>query len=356
MRLLTLTLCLVPTLGVAQSRFTPEEARILQKGLTVTAEEFILPAYRAQEEAAARLTSALGAYCGGDGALDEVRDGYADLFLAWQRAGLVKLGPVTEAEGPMRVQLWPDPKGFSRRAVLAARNDEDPAMLEEGALEGRSIALVNLTALEDLVQSDLTPGSYYCDLARAIADYQDDLAQGFVDEWTPGAPFRDAFDSASDGNDTYGSVDDLIREFLSGLVVSTDRIRKNKIARGLGAEPGETYPERTEAVAIGLGLESIRASFSGLADLYEVPGGFFQMTPEAGGLMDHYMHGQTARSVAETLQGETRSLVEIAEADGEMAATLRRYGELLVFQEAYLKAGLAESLGLTAGFSAADGD
>ncbi|TCP39880.1 imelysin family protein [Rhodovulum marinum] len=340
----------------AESRFDTEDAALLQQGLITTADAFILPGYRDYAEAATEMTEALDAYCSGTGPIAPVHAAFEDSFLAWQRISIIQVGPAMAEDGPMRVQLWPDPKGFARRAVRMAVRAQDPDLLAEGALDGRSIALVNLTALEDLLYHDLSPGTYECDLAGAIGAYQADLAAGFVAAWSPGAGFRTAFDTAIEGNARYASVDDLIRELLAGVVVYADRLRKFKIQRGLGQAPGEAHPERTEAVDSGLGLASIQASFRALADLYELPYGFFDMTPELSGTMEYYMLGETAGSIADTLALETRSLAEIAAEDGAMAEELRGFGELTLYHETYLKTGLPQSIGLTTGFTSADGD
>jgi len=261
-----------------------------------------------------------------------------------------------DAEGPMRVQLWPDPKGFSRRAVRMAVRAEDAALVKPDGLVGRSIALLNLTALEELLYGDLAPGSYACELSLAVARYQADLAADLLDAWTPGATFRTEYDTAASGNDRYGSVDAVIRDLLAGAVVYTDRLRKHRIQRGLGAAAGEARAERTEATSSGLGLASIAENFRTLAELYELPYGFFDITPDVGGTMEYYMLGETAANIADSLALESRTLTEIAEEDGPMAAELRSFGELVLFHEAYFKTGLPSSIGLTTGFTSADGD
>ncbi|MEL6679269.1 MAG: imelysin family protein, partial [Pseudomonadota bacterium] len=305
--------------------------------------------------AAERMTGATRDYCAGTGALEAAREGFAETFLAWQRISVIQFGPIMEAEGSMRVQIWPDPKGFSRRAIRAAVAAGDPALLEPGALEGHSVALTNLTALEDLLFGDLTPGAYACGLAGAIAGFQTDLARDTAEAWVA-SPFRTAYDTAADGNAVYPNVDALVREVLAGAVVYTDRLRKFKLQRGLGDAAGDARPERTEARQSGLGLQSIAVSFTALRDLYEVPYGFFDVTPDVGGSMDFFLLGETAGSVSDALRVEPRPLDEIVETDGPMAEELRRFAQLTLFHEDYLKVGLPASLGLTAGFTSADGD
>lgn len=357
MRLSLFLLLLVVSLPAAsQSRLAPEAAARLQGGLTATADGFIAPATAAQAEAAARMAAALERYCVGAEGIGPAHDAFAETFLAWQRASLVQVGPILEAEGPMRVQLWPDPKGFARRAIRAALSGEDPELVAPGGLAGRSVALSSLTALERLLHAPLPPGSYACDLARAIARQQAKLAADLAAAWRPGHPFRTAYDTAAAGNARYPGIEPLIRELLAGLVVHVDRLRKFKIERGLGAAPGAARPERTEARASGLGLASMEASFRGLADLYDVPFGLFDTASELGGAMDYVTLAQTNASVADALAFRDGTLAQIAERDGAAAAELRGYGDIVLLNERYLKTGFPASIGLTSGFTAADGD
>jgi len=318
--------------------------------------EFILPAYAEQSDAAAALVGALKAYCADAGDRATVEARFADLFLAWQRSSIVQMGPIMQAEGPMRVQLWPDPKGFSGRAIRAALQAEDPALLAAGGLTGRSIALTNLTALETLIYRPATPRSYACGLATAIARFQADLAAGLVADWAEGSAFRRDYDSAATGNARYPSVDAVIRDLLAGAVVYVDRLRKFKLLRGLGTEPGAARPERTEALDSGLGLASIEAGFRTLAAFYDTPYGLFDVAPDIGGSMEYYVLGQAAGSVADSLYFETASLAGIAAEDGPRAAELRGYADMVLFHERFLKTGFTDAIGLTAGFTAADGD
>ncbi|MCH2165819.1 MAG: imelysin family protein [Marinovum sp.] len=350
-----LALCL-PTLSHAFSSLGDAEAQVLQEGMVATADGFILPAYQAQRDAAEDLRGALQAYCSGAGKIEAAQSSFGKIFLAWQRSSIVQLGPILDSEGPMRVQLWPDPKGFSSRAVRAAIRKQDPSILEPGALVGRSIALTNLTALEGLLFGDLVADTYACDLAISIAAFQADLAEDLVAAWTPGHSYRAAYDTAISGNETYPTVDALLREVLAGSIVHTDRLRKFKLSRGLGSAAGDARVERTEARRSGLGLASIEVGFRALADLYQVPGGLFERAIEIGGTVDGRMLSFTAMSVADELQNITFSLESIAETDGSEAEDLRRFARLVGFHEQFLKVGFPQSLGLVAGFTSADGD
>ena len=351
---LLITLSVAPAHAV--SRFTQDEAKLLQEGLVLTADDFILPGYKALADDLSEMNAASRAYCTEEGEIEKVQNAFGRAFLAWQRISIIQIGPIMEKEGPMRFQLWPDPKGFSRRAIRAAVKAEDPALLAKGGLADRSIALVNMSALEHLLYGELKPKSYGCDLAVAIGQYQTTLAGQLVADWSKGSAFRTEFDAAARGNERYLTVDDAVRELLAGMVVYADRLHKFKILRGFGTEPGATRPERTEAAKSGLGLQSIITSFRALSDLYNVPYGLFDITPDLGATMEYYLLGETVGNIADALVLEKRSLVDIAMEDGEMADKLRSYGELTLLHESYLKVNLPQSIGLTTGFTSADGD
>lgn len=356
MRLAVCLLAAIPWVAEAQSRLSPDDADRLQRGLIVAADVFVLPAYRAQSEAAGDLVDALDTVCTAAGDIADAREAFAETFLSWQRASIIQTGPVMAAEGPMRVQLWPDPKGFSSRATRAALNAEDPSLLEEGGLVGRSIALTSLTALEGLIYGSDDLDGYACSLAHAIARFQADLAAELVVAWSPASAFRSDYDTALDGNTRYASVDALVREVVGGMVVYTDRLRKFKLLRGIGAAQGDARPKRTEAHTSGLGLASLEVSFRTLAEVYGLPSGLFGTASEISGSREHHILGETATSVADSIALQTESLAAIAEEDGSAAAQLRNYAELVLYQEAFLKAGFARSIGLTSGFTSADGD
>ncbi len=354
-----LAICLLaalPTAAPAVSALSQDEARTLQEGLVTTADAFILPAYQAHSHAAGELVGALRRYCTGEGAAAPVQAAFAATFLAWQRASIVQVGPIAEAEGPMRVQLWPDPKGFSQRALRAALRAEDPALLAPGGLDGRSIALSNLTTLEAMLYPAAPEAGYACDLATAIGSYQADLAADLVASWTPGSAYRRAFDNAAAGNNRYPGVEVPVRQVLAGAVVYVDRLRKFKLQRGLGEAPGDARPERTEARRSGLGLASLQESFRTLAALYDTPFGLFDIAPDIGGTMDYLVLGESASAVADALATMPGTFAEIAEEDGARAAELRRFNDVVLQHEAYLKTGFLAALGLSAGFTAADGD
>lgn len=353
---LAFCLMVVATATHAQGTLPAANARVLQQGLIETADAFVLPAYQAQAEAAAVLVHTLENYCAENGDLAAAQVAFADTFLAWQRASIIAVGPIMDAEGPMRVQLWPDPKGFSQRAVRLALRAEDAALLKQGGLKGRSIAMTNLMALELLLYDALPVGSYSCDFAIAIARFQADLAHDLARAWTAGSTFRADYDTAQDGNARFRSVDALIREVLAGAVVYADRLRKLKLQRGIGKKPGDARAERTEARLSGAGLQSITVSFLALADLYDVPFGIFDAAADIGGAMAYLTLAQTANSVADGLTWQAQTLADIAREDGAAAAELRRYADLVLYHETFLKSGFPASVGLVAGFTAADGD
>ncbi|MEL6784481.1 MAG: imelysin family protein, partial [Pseudomonadota bacterium] len=294
----------------AQARFDSAKAKLFQDALITTANEFIVPGYQAWAVAAAAMKRDLQASCSGGLTIDDAQTRFEETFLAWQRISIIQYGPIADGKGLWRAQIWPDPKGFSKRAIRTALAKQDAQLLQQSALEKQSVALVNLTALEELLYADLKPNTYACDLSVAIASYQANLSAKVAAEWVQ-SPFRTAFDTAAKGNERYPNIETLMREVLAGAVVYTDRLRKFKLQRGLGASSGQARPERSEARKSGLGLKSIETSFRALKDFYDVPYGFFDVTPDAGGSMEFFALGETAASISDTLAVESRTLEAI---------------------------------------------
>ena len=158
--------------------------------------------------------------------------------------------------------------------------------------------------------------------------------------------------------ETYPTVDDLLRRFLAGAVVYTDRSAQVQTAARAGEQSRARHgPTRTEALDSELGLASIEVSFRALAGIsMKRPTDVFDVVPDLGGSMEYFMLGETAGSIADSLSIETRTLEDIATEDGADAAVLRGFAELVLYHETYLKFGLTQSIGMTTGFTAADGD
>lgn len=354
--MLSLGFYLMTAIAIATPTSADDSQKVIQRALVETADQFVYPNYLALTSAAAELQASLSSYCDGQGTQAQVHSAFETSFLAWQRASLIQLGPIMEAEGPMRFQLWPDSKGFARRAIKRAVSKQSSSLLEPGAMEGRSIALVNLTALELLLYEELLPQTYPCSLSIAIATYQSDLAKKITNDWKPGSDYRYEHDKALDGSKLYPTSEDLLREYLAGAVAYTDRLKKFKLLRGLGEAPGETRAKRTEAYRSKLGLLSIAISMETLMDFLTLEEGIFTSAKQLGGTDEHIVLSITLSGLIDKLDTENGNLEQIAIDDGKEAESLREYVESLRYLEAYLKQGFFEPIGMTAGFSSADGD
>jgi predicted lipoprotein len=157
------------------------------------------------------LNAATEAFCRqpGPNGFREVKDAFGRAMHAWQRAQPIGFGPATWDGRASRIEFWPDKRGTAARQVALALRTRDMALIAEGGLEKKSVALQNLSTYERLVfdhgdtiaSGQATPEDLYaCALAAAIARYQSELAATILNEWIQPAGFREMVMTAARGN------------------------------------------------------------------------------------------------------------------------------------------------------------
>ncbi len=329
-------------------------------------EAVVVPAYERLAEAAARLPTDVGAFCErptpesyerGLAAFDAAMD-------AWQRAQPIVFGPVSWDGRAARIEFWPDKNGVGARQLRKALAAMDPELVAPGGLEGKSVALQNLAALERLLFGHGEPlaaggGSeedrYACALATAIARFQAGLTAALRDDWTGPEGYLEAVVRAGAGNAHYAAADEASKDLLKSMAGALDTAIQLKIERPLGSSPKKARPRRAESWRSGRSLDNIVANLETARALYETPGGFGDLMIAAGsgpldlGLRRAFADAlELARSVGMPL----REAVKDPEGRARLEALLQKLKSLRLL----ISGSLASDLGLTVGFNAMDGD
>ena len=246
---------------------------------------------------------------------------------------------MNQQEGPLRFQLWPDGRGFAKRAVDRALASENAALRDWQAVRKQGIALLGLTALEYLVTEiaeievaeievvEIDAGenarsdSYACALLIALSENFAVMAQEYAAQWQPDAAYRIAFETAIDGNAIYPDTQALLREALAGLRATSQQLGEKKLLRPLGAAPGEARPIRAEFRRLDLSTVSIAAQFAALAELLTLPGGLGVLSDQAAGGSNSLALSRASNGWAAALAD--LSMHNIASEDAAAAQELR---------------------------------
>lgn len=320
-------------------------------------EAVVLPAHARLESASAAMADATERFCREGRGRGEVARRFDDLLEAWQRVRPIAFGPVMEGLGPARLEFWPDRRGIAARQLRRALVEEDPALLEPGALAGASVALGDLQALERLIfgEGGIGPDTYRCALAAAVARHQASLARDLNAAWRGPEGFAAEIDAALGRSDVYYEPSEATRDFVGSVSGALETALLHKLLPVMGEDAAQARPRRAENGASGRSLASIAANLETARDLLATPGGLGDLLAAAGS-------GPLAQGMVRMLDGiaaTARSIdLPLAEAvrDLEARAALERLAERIAGLRVLTDETVPRELGLILGFNASDGD
>jgi predicted lipoprotein len=332
----------------------------------VLTDQVVVPAYEDLAAAMAQLDAATRSFCQtpSESALEAAKDAFDRAMDAWQRAQPIAFGPVTWEGRSSRIEFWPDKGGVAGRQIGQALQAQDPNLIAEGGLVGKSAAVQNLAAYELIVfgrgaaiASDQATAEdrYACALAEAIARYQAELAAQILADWTGPGGHIDAVLTAAQGNEYYAGTDEVATLFLTSLSGALDAVIQLKLERPLGTSIEKARPRRAESWRSGRSLANIIANLQTAQALYGTPGGFGDLLAAGGsepldiGLRKSF---DEAIGLAEAIDLPLSEAVKSPDARAELDAILDRLRSLRLL----ISGSVADEIGLVIGFNAFDGD
>ena len=190
----------------------------------------IIPGKQRFTQSAAGLASASADFCSqGAIAIDPLRQRWLQAMSNWQAIALLNFEPASE-ESRLRIQFYPDDRGFVASQVEALLGSEQPisdASLSTAPLQG-------LPALEYLLFGELAAAAFQapdtatrrCDLLKAISRHMATRAGAQEAAWREAAPIQ-----IDGGTDT-------IADITGAVVAQIVDLRDNKLGGPLGIHHG----------------------------------------------------------------------------------------------------------------------
>ena len=327
----------------------------------VLADQVITPAYVSYNEAIEGLLQMISKLCAApeEQTLAAAQAAFRASADAWQRLQPVAFGPI-EAQGlEARIHFWPDKHGTAGKQLSKLLAKQDPGALKNG-VAGKSAALQSLAALERVLfgQADLIAakdGGFACNLALAIAEYQDKLADNILEAWQGERGHFALFTDVTNVNDAYYDAADATTDLFSTVAATLDGIVANKLERPLGKSLGKAKPKRAEDWRSGRSLANIIANLETIKALYGEAGGLHVFLSET----DQDRLDQTIRKgIDQTITTAMSIGLSLFDAVGDEEA--RKQVEQLLKEVKSLRAlitgTLADAASLTVGFNKSDGD
>ncbi len=244
------------------------------------------PAYAQLLTEAEALRAEMAEFCAapGDAARATVNVAFERTLLAWSRAEMLRFGPVLTANAYDRFAFWPDEKGLGLKQINAALAAKDESASSAATLNGKSVAIQGLTALEYLLYGKgaeaLTKaddnGRYRCRFAAAIAENIASTAQKVNAGWADDACFSANLRSPNPDHPLYKTTRDVKLELFKAFTTGLKHVRDVKLARVLADNPGNAQPKRAPYWRSGLTFKVIEANLQAL-ETYFNRGGYYEL-------------------------------------------------------------------------------
>jgi predicted lipoprotein len=291
--------------------------------------------------------------------LSPVRPGFAALIEAWSRIELVRFGPVLRDNQLERVLFWPDRRGIGLRQVQAILASKDESAADPASLHAKSVAVQGLGALEyallgsDLDKLAIGADPFRCRFASAIAGNVARVAGNLHAQWSAADGIAAQFTHPAPGNPAYHTKEEVLSEIVGVLAHGFEAIRDTRLKPMLGETPRDAKPKAALYWRSGLTVASLRANVAGLRALFEQSHIADALPSDAA---------STANSIRFEFANVERALRAVTLPIEQAAADADQHGKLayavIVSQSLQKLVGqdLAAALGLSVGFSSADGD
>jgi predicted lipoprotein len=369
--LLGLSLAFLPMPAMAQDseEISPPRAGMKQDAvpgvMQKAVDDFIRPGYRDLLEGTETLAEAAHMLCEkpSDETLGDVQMSFDEVVQQWSTIEIVRVGPVIEGNRFERFLFFPDRKSTGLKQVqrILATSDETATSVE--SLKGKSVAAQGLGALEYVLYgtgAEVLPtekNGFRCRYGAAIADNLKAVAGELHAEWEKPDGIQAAWEKPGPNNPIYRDGKEAATELLGILVHGVESIRDQRLrpfyAGIVKGEPDKGHPKMAIYWRSGNTMPALSANFTALQTLFNtadmkalLPDGNADVVSAVNYLL---------QAIVDDLD-EIDLPVEEALANDEQRGRLNRILQNTndVLQRLNLDFGAA--IGLSSGFSFADGD
>ncbi|NDW04819.1 imelysin family protein [Jiella pacifica] len=322
----------------------------------------IRPGYAAFADAADEANSAMGDLCtlpAGEN-LEGAREAFADLVRAWSRIEFVQFGPVMEDNRGARILFFPDRRGIGLRQVQAILADKDESATTQAGLAEKSVAVQGLGALEYVLHGTgadalaTKDGDFRCRFGKAITANLTKLGDAITADWTKDAGgIAERMTNPKASDPAYRTADDSLKEIVGVFINGFEAIRDLRLNPGMGESEKAAKPKLFLFYRSELALASLRANFAGMKDLFTVS--------NVGSLLPE-THAYLKDSILFEFENADMALGKLSppltEVVGDTSKRQNLTYLLIVTDslQSQFAGQLSPLLGLSAGFSALDGD
>ena len=325
-------------------------------------DDYARPKFAALASSTATLRDDVAALCKAPSqpALTAAQEAFRSAVVSYSEAEFLRMGPLGVDDRQERLLFWPDSKGIALRQVQQAIAAKDPTAASPATLSSKSVAMQGLGAVEFLLfgtgSADLAgaTGAYRCSYAASATSLIAGIAQALGSEWSDTRPggASDAMLNPQPTSSDYRTELEVINKIAATLSFGNDTIRDQRLGPILSLSTGTPKPRSALFWRSGMTGKALLANFSGLFDFFRAAK--FEAALDTSSRW-------VGRSIAFEFEG---ALAAAADVPLSMDEAVKTPEGMLGLRQMYVSTGsldtldenLAQAMGLSAGFSALDGD
>jgi predicted lipoprotein len=342
-----------PTVALPEAEVT--------KVMTAAVNGFIRPGYDAFQTSAEAMTGAMARLCEAPSAekLDAARTAFREVTTRWARIEIVRVGPVIEQNRFERILFYPDRKSTGLKQVQATLSKADEGAADPVALGTRSVAMQGLGALEYILDGSgsetllAAPQSFRCRYGAAVSANVTNVAREVSDIWDAPEGIAGSWERPGPDNTAFRTGGEAITALLGILVHGAEAVRDQRIETFYKGADKVKFPKQALFWRSKNTWPSISSNLEGLSALLETSG-MAALLPEKDRAIVTDTQKQLRSLIALSSQ-ITPDLEKAVEDKGEqkkLDAMLAGTKDLI----SKLNDGYGGAIGLSSGFSFADGD
>jgi len=330
--------------------------------MTAAVDGFIKPGYDTFAASAASTTKVVGALCTtpSDANYKAAQQAFRDTAKSWAHIEIVRTGPIIEQNRFERILFYPDRKSTGLKQVQAVLSKSDETATDPKTLGTKSVATQGLGALEYLLfgtdaetLATAEKNSFRCRYAAAVAGNIANVAEEVSGIWDAPDGIQKAWEQPGPDNPAFRTGGEAMTALLGILVHGAEAVRDQRIETFYKGHDKAKFPKQALFWRSQTTWPSIIANVEGLKTLLATSK-MVDLLPEKDKPVVAVIDKQLT-AMAATAGSVTPDLEKAVTDEGERQKLdmLLAEGKAII---AKLNDGYGGAIGLSSGFSFADGD
>ncbi|SFA95441.1 hypothetical protein SAMN03159496_01148 [Rhizobium sp. NFR07] len=333
---------------------------VVTKVMTAAVDGYIRPGYDALQKSAEDMAATMKTLCDAPSKAnyDAAKTGFGKLAATWAHIEIVRTGPIIEQNRFERILFYPDRKSTGLKQVQAVLAKSDETATDPKTLATKSVATQGLGALEYLLfgtgSDTLSSGNdFRCRYSAAVVQNVGSVAAEVAGIWDAPDGIQKAWEEPGPDNPVFRTGGEAVTGLLGILVHGAEAVRDQRIETFYKGVDKAKFPKQALFWRSENTWPMVKANLDGLSGLL-VTSGMVELLPEKDRPVVAAAEAQF-KAMAKLTTEITPDLEKAVADEGERKNldTLLADGKDVISK---LNDGYGGAIGLSSGFSFADGD